>query len=36
VCVKQDGEQVETVLYIILHISCMFCEYIVSAMYVLT
>jgi hypothetical protein len=25
-CVKQDGEQVETVLYIILHISCMFCE----------
>ena len=25
-CVKQDGEQVETVLQIILHISCMFCE----------
>jgi hypothetical protein len=24
-CVKQDGEQVETVLYIILHISCIFC-----------
>ena len=25
-CVKHDGEQVETVLEIMLHISCMFCE----------
>jgi len=25
-CVKHNGKQDETALYIILHISCMFCE----------